>query len=316
MARRGKAIQPTTRSTVTNRGGRGGRGRPAPTSSSTPAVPENIGYDANGAPVIRDYSGSGQSARKAYSQGQSTDYGRLVDYAAGGGDISGYAAPEQMFSGADYRKYQGRAMDQWNAAQAASTQYASDAYDAAAPQREADRTLRQELEAATEAKEAQRIADERAASGAPEEAGLWETPIPNSGENVDAFPGLSNPEAIFGKDPSLPVAPIDTSKAKQYRDALAAGTDTSQLQKDLGINQPLRHTQGYSNPALEANRAPKYRAPQLATGAPQGRVAPVSKGMNYLQSIQPQGGGQPSSGGSTMMSQALRGGGTGQGGVV
>ena len=125
------------------------------------------------------------------------------------------------------------------------------------------------------------------------------------------MPTEQNPYA--GLDPLASKTPIDQTLAKQYRDALQAGSDTRGLQQQLGMLDPLQHTAGYSNPAFASNRNPRPSTPQLPTGAPQGRVKPISKGMNYLQSIMPQGGGQPSSGGSTLMSQALRGGGTGQG---
>ena len=220
------------------------------------------GYDENGAPIIRDYSGSGRNARRGYSAGQATDYGRLIDYAAGGGDLSGYTAPEQMFGGKDYRQWQAAALGKWNEAQSASDSY--------------------------------RLTQDRLSTTLPTE---------------------ENP--YNGLDPLKSRAPISTDVAQQYRDALTAGEATGGLQQQLGMLDPLQHTAGYSNPAFASNRSPRPSTPQLPTGAPASRVKPVSKGMNYLQSIMPQGGGQPSSGGSTMMSQALRGGaGQGQGGAV
>ena len=82
------------------------------------------------------------------------------------------------------------------------------------------------------------------------------------------------------------LAAINAAEAAKY-----AGTDAT-------------HTGGYTDPSTHVLQ-PRAQLPVTPQGLT--RVQPVSKGMNYLESLQAQGIDPSAIGESTLMAQALRG---------
>jgi hypothetical protein len=99
----------------------------------------------------------------------------------------------------------------------------------------------------------------------------------------------------------------------EYRDIQAgAMEDWEEIQRYLPA-QAIEHTQGYTDPTTRGPRPPAMQLPTSTQGIQP--VKPISKGMDYLQSIQPRApAGGNGGGGSTLMSQALRSQGSSGGG--